>query len=88
MSAAGNMTSEIETRGGTGAFISNLIPVLGLFFIGYPLGRATIRTMVIGWFLIVIAITQFILRHYFQRTAPVVRTGTAPVRSKDCGRYR
>jgi hypothetical protein len=87
VSAPGNMTDERKTRVGAGAFIGNLIPVLSLFFIGYPLGRATIRTMLIGWFLIVVAITQFILRHYFQRTASAMRMGTAPLRI-DCGRYR
>ena len=74
MSAPGNMTDERNTRARAGAFIGNLVPALSLFFIGYPLGRATLRTILIGWFLIVVAITQFILRHYFQRTASAMRT--------------
>jgi hypothetical protein len=44
----------------TGTFVSNLVPVLSLFLIGYPLGRATVRTMLIGWILILAAMTQFI----------------------------
>ena len=54
------MTGESWARQGTGAFMSNLAPVLSLFLIGYPLGRATIRTMLIGWILILAAMTQFI----------------------------
>lgn len=54
MSAVGNMTSETETRRGTGAFISNLIPVLTLLVIGYPLAPATIRTTLVGWIFIVL----------------------------------
>jgi uncharacterized membrane protein HdeD (DUF308 family) len=57
-----DMTCESETRTRTGTFMGNLVPVLGLYFIGYPLSRATIRTMLIGWILILAAMTQFILR--------------------------
>jgi hypothetical protein len=72
MSAAGNMTSETERRGGTGSFISNLIPVLTLLVIGYPLAPATIRTMLVGWILIGVAITRSILRHHFHVTGSAV----------------
>jgi hypothetical protein len=34
MSAAGNVTNETDTSGGTGAFMSILIPVLSLLVIG------------------------------------------------------
>jgi hypothetical protein len=88
MSAAGNMTSETETRGGTGCFISNLIPVLTLLVIGYPLAPATIRTMLVGWILMGVAITRSILGHRFHVTGSAVTTGTAPVHAMDCGRYR
>lgn len=60
MSATKNMTCKSDAWVGMGAFMSNLVPVLSLFLIGYPLGRATIRTMLIGWILILAAMTQFI----------------------------
>jgi hypothetical protein len=66
MSSAGSSNEQCKPRGGKGAFMGNLIPVLSLFFIGYPLGRATIRTMVVGWFLILVATIQFFLSRYFQ----------------------
>ncbi len=68
MSAAGNMTNETSTSGGTGAFMSNLIPVLTLLVIGYPLAPATIRTMLVGWILMVVAIARLILGDRFQMT--------------------
>lgn len=61
MSGAGKMTNETETRGGTGTFMSNLIPVLTLLVIGYPLVPATIRAISVGWILVVVAITRSIL---------------------------
>jgi hypothetical protein len=60
VSAARNMAGESKTWAVAGAFMSNLVPALSLFIIGYPLGRATIRTMLIGWILILAAMTQFI----------------------------
>ena len=69
MSARDHRIDERNTRARAGAFLGNLIPALSLFFIGYPVGRAALRTVLIGWFLILVAITQFILRHCFQRTA-------------------
>ena len=82
-----NIASQSKTRAGAGAFMGNLIPVLSLFFIGYPLGRATVRTMLIGWFLIVVAVTQSILAHYFRKTRSATRATMAPVRSMDRGRF-
>jgi hypothetical protein len=87
MSAAWNMTSETKTSGGSGAFMSNLILVLTLLLIGYPLAPATIRTMLVGWMLVVVAITRSILGHQFQVTGSAVKIRTAPARS-GCGRYR
>jgi hypothetical protein len=40
--------------------MSNLVPALSLYFIGYPLGRATIRTMLISCILILAAMAKFI----------------------------
>jgi hypothetical protein len=73
VSAPGNMRGECKTRTGAAAFMSNMIPLLSLFFIGYPLGRATIRTMVVGWTLIIVAAIHFILGRYFQTKRSPVR---------------
>lgn len=66
MSGAEKMTSETKTREGTGAFMGNLIPVLTLIVIGYPLAPATIKAILVGWILVVVAITRSILEISFK----------------------
>lgn len=61
MSGAGKMTNESETRRGTVASMSSLIPVLTLLVIGYPLAPATIKAILVGWILVVVAITRSFL---------------------------
>ena len=73
MSGAGEMTSETKTREGTGAFMGNLIPVLTLLVIGYPLAPATIRAIFVGWILIGGAIPRSILGHHLQTTGSIRR---------------
>jgi hypothetical protein len=85
---ARNMTGEYHARPRAGAFLSNLVPALSLLLIGYPLGRATIRTMLIGWFLVLVAMTQFVLSRYFQKAGSAVTVRTPPKRSWDSSRYR
>jgi uncharacterized membrane protein HdeD (DUF308 family) len=67
-----------KSGAGAGALMGNVVPVLSLLLIGYPLGGATIRTMLIGWFLVIVAITKFILSAYLKRdgSAVTVRTVT------------
>jgi len=60
------MTGETKTCHRATAFTGNLIAILILVVIGFPLAPATIRTMILGWILVVAAITRFILRHHFQ----------------------
>jgi len=55
------MTNETDTRGGAVAFMTSLIPVLTLLFIGYPLAPATIKAILVGWILVVVAITRSFL---------------------------
>ena len=88
VSVPGGTIGESNRRGGPGAFIGTLIPALCVFFIGYPLGRATIKTMLTGWFLILVAVSQFILRNHFQRAGTAVRVTTAPMRSTEIGSYQ
>lgn len=45
MSARGNRTDETKTRRRIMAFMGNLMAILSLVVIGYPLAPATIRTM-------------------------------------------
>jgi len=83
MSAPGNITGEIKARQRAVAFMGNLIAVLGLLVIGYPLAPATVRTTLLGWILIAVAITQYVSGHHFQtagssttiRTVPAVHRG-------------
>ena len=46
--------------------MGNLIAILSLVVIGYPLAPATIRTMLVDWILVVAAIMRIILGHRFQ----------------------
>ena len=75
------MTSETKTSSGRGEFMDNLVPVLTLLVIGYPLTQATIRAMLVGWILVVAAITRSILRDYFQTTGSAMTLKTATERS-------
>jgi uncharacterized membrane protein HdeD (DUF308 family) len=59
MFADGKMTN-MQTRK-TMAFLGNLTALLGLLLLGFPLTPATIRTMVLGWLLIAVAITRFVI---------------------------
>jgi hypothetical protein len=88
VSVPGSMTSETKSGGGVGAFMANLIPLLSLFVIGYPLARATVRTMLIGWVLIAMAMTRFIFRRSLQTMSSAAMMRTATARSTDCGRHR
>jgi len=91
MSARGKMTnetSEIKTHRGAVALVGNLIAVLGLLVIGYPLAPATIRGMVLGWSLIVVAAMQYILRRHFQATRCAVTIRARVCTSTGRGRYR
>ncbi len=71
MSAPGRMTGEIETRRGTAIVIGNLIALLSLLVLGYPLAPATIRTMLLGWILMAVAIMQFICGYLQMRQSSV-----------------
>jgi len=83
MSAQGNMTGETKAQGEARAFMGNLIAVLGLLFIGYPLAPATIRTMLVAWTLIVVTLAQFIVGRLFQTTRSAVPARIGPGRSMD-----
>jgi len=66
------MTDETKTRRRAMAFMGNLIAILSLVVIGYPLAPATIRMMLVGWILVVAAIMRIILGHRFHTTGSAV----------------
>ena len=86
--AARNMASESKTRAGAGAFMSNLVPALSQFIIGYPLVRATVRTMLTGWFLIIVAMTKFVLSRFFHRAESMMTVRTVTTVCSDGERSR
>ena len=88
MSAGGNMTDETKTRRRATAFMGNLIAILSLVVIGYPLAPATIRTILVGWILVVAVIMRFILGRRFQPKGCVVSLRPARTHSADSERLR
>jgi uncharacterized membrane protein HdeD (DUF308 family) len=68
------MTGEIETRRRAAAFLGNVIAILGLLVLGYPLAPAAIRSMLLGWALFVVATAQFIWRHAQAQNACFIST--------------
>ena len=70
MSAPGNVTGEKRQR--AVAVMGNWIAVLGLLVLGYPLTPATIRMLLLGWVLIVAAVTRFAVRRRFQTAGSAV----------------
>ena len=88
MSARGNMTDETKTRRRAMAFMGNLIAILSLVVIGYPLAPATIRTMLVGWILVVAAITRFSLGQQFYPIGSGVTLRPVRVVSTDSQRLR
>ncbi len=88
MSARGNTTDETKTCRRTMALMGNLIAILSLVVIVYPLAPAPIRTMLVGWILVVAALTRFILGHHFQPIRSAVTLRSERVRPTDSGRLR
>ena len=86
MSARGNITDETRTRRRARAFMGNLIAILTLVVIGYPLAPATIRTMLVAWILVVAAIMRFIFGHRFQPIGCAMTLRPVRVRSTDSER--
>lgn len=79
------MTDETKTRRRAMAFMGNLIAILGLVVISYPLAPATIRTMLIDWILVVAVIMRFILGRRFQPMRYAVTLRSVRVRLTDSG---
>jgi len=59
-----NLIQEAKKRSGWSIVIGTLIAILGLFLIAYPLVTATITTVLLGWTLIFVGITQFVFALY------------------------
>ena len=88
MSAPRNIIGEIKTLRGAPVFMGNLIAALGLLVIGYPVAPAAIRTLLLGWIVVALGLAQLVLGRLFQARVSVVPVRGAPLRSRDCGRYR
>jgi hypothetical protein len=78
MFALQNITSAIEIR--VLVITNNLTSIVGLLVFGFPVSSAAIRTMLVSWVLIAVAIMQFVLRHFRPEMSPV-RVSTLPSRS-------
>jgi len=68
--------------------MGGLIAMLSLVVIGCPLAPATIRTVLVGWILIVAAAMRFILGHRFQPIGSAVTLRLGHARSADSQRLR
>jgi uncharacterized membrane protein HdeD (DUF308 family) len=69
MFAAKNIACDLEPHRRISAFTNNLTALLGLLVLGFPVSPVTIRTMLAGWILVVVASLQFALR----RVGPQLR---------------
>jgi len=58
------LIQEVRKRSGRSIVIGMLIAILGLFLIAYPLVAATITTILLGWTLIFVGITQLVFALY------------------------
>ena len=67
------------------AILGNLTALLGLLLLGFPLTPATIRTMVLGWLLIAVAITRFVMGHHSQMAESSITLRIVPVGSDVIG---
>jgi len=70
------MTGEIETRRRAIEVIGNLTAFLGLLVLGFPLTPSTIRSLLLGWILAVLATIQFVWGNV--HAAPSVSMGVRP----------
>jgi uncharacterized membrane protein HdeD (DUF308 family) len=75
MFAAKNIAGDFEPHRRISAFTNNLTALLGLLVLGFPVSPATIRTMLAGWILVVVASLQLVLR----RVGPQLRL--APIQT-------
>jgi hypothetical protein len=64
-----NMRGEMRTRQRAAAFLCSAIAALGLLLLGFPLTPAAIRATLLGWVLVRVAVSRFMLER-FQIAAP------------------
>jgi hypothetical protein len=87
MSVPVTMTGESEEGRTAVVFLSDMTAVLGLLVLGFPLTPATIRTTLVGWFLVTAGVMQLLLGHS-QTTGLSAFPRTSSARSRDYGRSR
>jgi uncharacterized membrane protein HdeD (DUF308 family) len=84
MFAGGKMTDQVQIRKAM-AFMGNLTALLGLLVLGFPLTPATIRTTLLGWLMMAVAITRFFMGHHSQTTESSATLRMVPLRSDVIG---
>jgi uncharacterized membrane protein HdeD (DUF308 family) len=65
--------------------MGNLTALLGLLVLGFPLTPATIKTIVLGWLLLAVAITRFVMGHDSLTTESSITLRIVPVGSDVIG---
>ena len=86
MFAATSIAGEIEAGRKLSAFTSNLMALLGLLILGFPVTSATIRATVTAWTLIVVATLQLIVNCIRPQVCPA-RTKTIRQQLNDLNHY-
>jgi uncharacterized membrane protein HdeD (DUF308 family) len=61
-----NVTDDVKKRATWSIFMGVLTAALGVFLIAYPLATATITTLLLGWVLIFVGITEFVFALHSQ----------------------
>jgi hypothetical protein len=70
------MTGSIETRRRAIEVIGNLTALLGLLVLGFPLTPSTIRSLLLGWILAVLATIQFVWGNVHEAPSVWASAGT------------
>jgi hypothetical protein len=72
MSVPRSITSEVGARRGDTGFPGDLVAMLGLLVIGYPLAPVTISTMLLCWITIAVGVSQIIFERQFHKARSAV----------------
>ena len=59
-----NMSGEMRTRQRAAAFLCNATAALSLLALGFPLTPAAIRATLLGWVLVLVAVSRFMLGRF------------------------
>ena len=82
---AQNLTNEIKNRSAWSIVMGLLTAALGVFLIVYPLATATITTVLLGWALIFVGISQFVFALHSQTVGKFFLRAFLSVLYEFCG---